>query len=188
MSEELTPKRGRGRPKGTGGNKRPDKTVQLEPGDNRKYIMHDMRMWDWPSVDMTKPEDVSERIANYFTICAEDDMKPSVAGMALAFGIDRRRLWEIAAGVEHRNPNVAPESRDAIKKAYQLLTAQMENYMQNGKINPVAGIFLMKNNMGYQDKQEMVLTPNNPLGDQVQPETLQQKYLEATAADYDGDE
>ena len=90
MSEELAPKRGRGRPKGTGGNKRPDKTVQLEPGDNRKYIMHDMKMWDWPSVDMTKPEDVSERIANYFTICAEDDMKPSVAGMALAFGIDRK--------------------------------------------------------------------------------------------------
>jgi hypothetical protein len=35
-----------------------------------------------------------------------------------------------------------------------------ENYMQNGKINPVSGIFLGKNNFGYQDKQEMVLTPN----------------------------
>lgn len=32
--------------------------------------------------------------------------------------------------------------------------------MQNGKINPVSGIFLGKNNFGYQDKQEMVLTPN----------------------------
>ena len=40
------------------------------------------------------------------------------------------------------------------------LTAQMEDYMQNGKINPVSGIFLMKNNMGYQDKQEVVVTPN----------------------------
>ena len=35
-----------------------------------------------------------------------------------------------------------------------------ENYMQNGKINPVSGIFLGKNNFGYQDKQEHVLTPN----------------------------
>jgi hypothetical protein len=35
-----------------------------------------------------------------------------------------------------------------------------ENYMQNGKINPVSGIFLGKNNFGYQDKQEMVITPN----------------------------
>ena len=57
--------------------------------------------------------------------------------------------------------------------------------MQNGKINPVAGIFLMKNNMGYQDKQEVVLTPNTQLGDSATPEELQQKYLEATAADYD---
>ena len=40
---------------------RPDKTVQLDPGDNRKYIMHDLRMWDWPAVDMTRPKDVSER-------------------------------------------------------------------------------------------------------------------------------
>jgi hypothetical protein len=35
-----------------------------------------------------------------------------------------------------------------------------ENYMQNGKINPVAGIFLGKNNFGYQDKTEYVVTPN----------------------------
>lgn len=189
MSEELAPKRGRGRPKGTGGNKRPDRakamSVNTDPGDNRKYIMHDMRMWKWPSVDMTKPEEVSERIANYFTICAEDDMKPSVAGMALAFGVSRNTLWRWSVGLECST--FPAESRDLVKKAYQLLNAQMENYMQNGKINPVAGIFLMKNNMGYKDQQEMVLTPNNPLGDQVQPETLQQKYLEATAADFDGE-
>ena len=80
---------------------------------------------------------------------------------------------------------VPAESRNLIKKAYQVLNAQMENYMQNGKINPVAGIFLMKNNMGYVDKQEMVLTPNQQLGDQVSPEDLQRKYLEDTAGDYE---
>lgn len=60
--------------------------------------------------------------------------------------------------------------------------------MQNGKINPVSGIFLMKNNMGYQDKQEFVLTPNNQLGEATSPEELQQKYLEDTAGDYQGEE
>ena len=50
------------------------------------------------------------------------------------------------------------------------------DYMQNGKINPVSGIFLMKNNMGYEDKTEMVVTPNQPLGDQKQPEQLEE-YL-----------
>ena len=83
------------------------------------------------------------------------------------------------------------ESRNLIKKAYQLLNAQMESYMQNGKINPVAGIFLMKNNMGYADKQEVVLTPNQQLGEQVPAEDLEKKYLEDVAgasSDYDSED
>jgi len=31
--------------------------------------------------------------------------------------------------------------------------------MQNGKVNPVSGIFLMKNNFGYQDKTEIAIEP-----------------------------
>ena len=103
-------------------------------------------------------------------------MKPSVAGMALAFGIDRRTMWKWVNGID--SAYIPTESRDTLKKAYQFLNAQMENYMQNGKINPVAGIFLMKNNMGYADKQEVVLTPNQQLGDQVPAEDLEKKYLE----------
>lgn len=191
MSDKVvdlpTPSRGRGRPKGTGGNKRPDRTtamsVQTEPGDNRKYLQHTMRMWNWPEVDMREPEQVAERIEQYFGICIEDDMKPSVAGLACAFGVDRKTIWAWANGVDSKT--LPTESRNLIKKAYQNLNAQMENYMQNGKINPVAGIFLMKNNMGYVDKQEMVLTPNQQLGDQVSPEDLQRKYLEDTAGDYE---
>lgn len=191
MSDKVvdlpTPARGRGRPKGTGGNKRPDRTtamsVQTKPGDNRKYLQHTMRMWNWPEVDMREPEQVAERIEQYFGICIEDDMKPSVAGLACAFGVDRKTIWAWANGVDSKT--LPTESRNLIKKAYQVLNAQMENYMQNGKINPVAGIFLMKNNMGYVDKQEMVLTPNQQLGDQVSPEDLQRKYLEDTAGDYE---
>lgn len=187
MSEELVPKRGRGRPKGTGGNKRPDRTdavsVHADPGDNRKYLKHTMRMWDWPEVDMREPEQVSERIRQYFGICIEDDMKPSVAGMACAFGVDRTTLWKWLNNVD--SAYIPAQSRHLIKKAYQNLNAQMENYMQNGKINPVAGIFLMKNNMGYQDKQEVVLTPNSQLGEAASPEELQQKYIESSASDYD---
>jgi hypothetical protein len=49
--------------------------------------------------------------------------------------------------------------------------------MQNGKINPVSGIFLGKNNFGYQDKQEYVLTPNQQNSD-TDPETIAAKYEE----------
>lgn len=167
--------------------KRPDRTeacsVHTEPGDNAKYLRHSMTIFEWPDVDMKEPEQVKQRVSMYFALCEQDDMKPSVAGMALAFGVERNTLWRWANGVESQY--LPTESRNLIKKAYQLLNSQMENYMQNGKINPVAGIFLMKNNMGYQDKQEVVLTPNSQMGDSATPEELQQRYIEATVGDYE---
>lgn len=170
--------------------KRPDRsiaqTVHMEPGENTKYITHSLEVSSLPEVDMTEPELVWERVTEYFRLCAKNDMKPSFAGLALAFGRDRRTLWKWINGIESKF--IPQESRDSLKKGYQLLNAQMEDYMQNGKINPVSGIFLMKNNMGYQDKQEFVLTPNNQLGEATSPEELQQKYIEAAASDYDLEE
>lgn len=167
--------------------KRPDRsiaqTVHMEPGENTKYITHSLEVSSLPEVDMTEPELVWERVTEYFRLCAKNDMKPSFAGLALAFGRDRRTLWKWINGIESKF--IPQESRDSLKKGYQLLNAQMEDYMQNGKINPVSGIFLMKNNMGYQDKQEFVLTPNNQLGEAASPEELQQKYIESSASDYD---
>ena len=52
--------------------------------------------------------------------------------------------------------------------------------MQDGKINPVTGIFWQKNYDGMKDQSEVVLTPNNPLGEQKDVEALKQKYLENT--------
>lgn len=173
---EVPVKRGRGRPKGTCGTKRPDCNVQLAPGENTRYINHDLRLWNLPDVDTTSKQDVTQRITDYFKICAEDDFKPSVAGLALAFGTDRMTLWRWCNGVESKF--MPQEVRATVKKAYNFITAQMENFMQNGKINPVAGIFLMKNNMGYTDKQEVILTPNQQLGDAASAEELEQKYLQ----------
>ena len=52
-----------------------------------------------------------------------------------------------------------------------------ENYMQNGKINPVSGIFLGKNNFGYQDKTEYVVTPNVQNDSDYNKEDIMARYL-----------
>lgn len=156
---------------------RPDKQVHTNPGDNTKYLSHNLEMWKWDKPDMDSVEAVRQRIEDYFTLCAKNDMKPTVAGMALAFGVERTVLWDYST--RHGHGAKLPETvTNTLKKAYLILTSQMEDYMQNGKINPVAGIFLMKNNMGYQDKQEVVLTPNNPLGDVDSNDKLEEKYIE----------
>lgn len=51
--------------------------------------------------------------------------------------------------------------------------------MQDGKVNPVTGIFWQKNYDGLKDQQEVVVTPNNPLGEMGDTERIKQKYLDA---------
>ena len=137
-----------------------DNGLQVEPGDNTKYLELGMRLFNLPAIDLKDPVRVRDRLNEFFTIHAEADMKPTVSGMGMALGLDRRRLWEIKTGVTDRNQDIPTLTRDFIKKAYEYMEILWENYMQNGKINPVSGIFLGKNNFGYQDKTEYVLTPN----------------------------
>lgn len=134
--------------------------VHTNPGDNSKFLQNSLEISNLGriKIDIHNAEETRNRITDYFNICIKNDMKPSVAGLALAFGITRQRLWERANGTGHQA--LEQEVIDEYQWAYVLLNAQMEDYMQNGKINPVSGIFLMKNNMGYQDRQEYIITPH----------------------------
>ncbi len=155
-----------------------------EPGDNQKYIGVSLKLFNMSKVDLHNPEEVQERLAEYFQIHFDADLKPTVAGMAMALGIDRRRLWEIRAGVPKGGTaqyDLPTLTLDSIKKAYDFMENLWENYMQNGKINPVSGIFLGKNNFGYQDKTEYVVTPNVNTDSDYNAEDIKKRYLTDSA-------
>ena len=149
--------------------------------DQSKFMRVNLALYNMDKVDLQDSEAVKKRISEYFELYASEGIKPTVVGMGMALGIDRRRLWEIASG-NYRRTNapydVAPASSDAIKKAYDFLENLWENYMANGKINPVSGIFLGKNNFGYQDKTEYVLTPNQNQEQDYNADSIKQRYLE----------
>ena len=151
-----------------------------EPGDNSKYITVSMKLAELPKIDLHDSEAVQTRITEYFTIHAENDLKPTVAGLGVALGIDRRRLWEIKTGAKmggHTPYDLPTLTLDSIKRAYEIMENMWECYMLNGKINPVSGIFLGKNNFGYQDKQEMVVTPNVNNDSDYNAEDIRARYL-----------
>ena len=151
-----------------------------EPGDNQKYISVSMKLFNLPSIDLHDPEQVQNRLNEYFQIQFDADVKPTVAGMAMALGIDRRRLWEIRSGAPTTNKwldDIPTSVKDSIKKAYDFMENLWENYMQNGKINPVSGIFLGKNNFGYQDKTEYVVTPNMNNDSDYNADDIRKRYL-----------
>lgn len=153
--------------------------IQLPEGDNNKYTSFALAIMQMPKIDVRNPEQLRNRVLEYFQLCADMDMKPGVAAIALAIGLDRRRMWEIKTG-SSRNGSIPQECKDIISGVYDSLETLWESYMVNGKINPVSGIFLGKNNFGYQDKQDVVITPN-----QIQaadPDVIAAKYDELPEA------
>ena len=168
---------------GGGGKNSPvigDNGLMLEAGDNTKYLSLGMELFKLPSIDLREPEQVQNRLSEFFEIHARYDMKPTVAGMGMSLGLDRRRLWEIKTGNYHTSKaleSLPTRSTESIKKAYEYMEILWENYMQNGKINPVSGIFLGKNNFGYQDKTEYVVTPNTNSDSDYSTEDIRKRYL-----------
>jgi hypothetical protein len=150
----------------------------VQPGDNNKYLSHNLAVMRMPPIDNSDPEQVKRRISDYFQLCADNDMKPSVKGLTNALKIGRTTLWE------WRNAVCRPGSHQAIVlEAYDTLEALWLDYMQNGKINPVSGIFLGKNLFpDYTDKQEYVVTPNTKAA-QIDPATLEEKYADVIDAE-----
>lgn len=154
----------------------------VEPGDNAKILELNMELFNLPKIDLHNSDQVKQRLNEYFALYAKYDMKPTVAGMALALnGMARQTLHAIAynapTGGNGYKSALPPEVADHIKKAYKMMENMWENYMSSGKINPVSGIFLGKNNFGYQDKTEYVLTPNQQQDSDYSAEEIRKRYL-----------
>ena len=167
------------KPRG-GNNFLTDAALKVEDGDNTKYLMANVALMNMPDIDIKNPGEVQQRVNDYFKLYASYDMKPTVAGLAMALGLDRRRLWEIKTD-NYVNvggyKDLPRETVDSIKKAYKLMENLWETYMNSGKINPVSGIFLGKNNFGYQDKTEYVLTPNQKQESDYDADEISKRYL-----------
>ena len=178
--KEKKPVKKKGKPRGGNSPVIGDNGLMLEPGDNAKFMRVNMVLFNMEKIDMKDIDAVQSRINEFFMLYASNDMKPTVAGMAMALNMDRRRLWEIKTGNKGiSTPELPPEVQDSIKKAYNLMENLWETYMNSGKVNPVSGIFLGKNNYGYSDKQEYVLTPNQQNDNEYDADSIRERYIAA---------
>lgn len=157
--------------------------LDLQPGDNSKAIGIIMQFNNLPVVDLHVPEQVRDRVNQFYNMCFENDFKPTVASYAASLGFSRKTLWLLMNNPEKGWSDLPTLSLDYIKKGYSSLEQLWEYYMQNGKINPVSGIFLAKNNFGYVDKTEYTIEPKATLNES----DLEQKYLTTSDFEDDGD-
>lgn len=97
---------------------------------------------------------------------------PDVEGFCCFAGISRETLnvWE---GTRHG------AFSDTIKSLKNMIAFSKKQLALSGKIPPLTFATDFNNNHGYTQKQEVVLTPGNPLGEITDPEALKQRYLDA---------
>lgn len=148
-----------------------------EPGDNARYLRMARASMHLQPIDIADPKQVANRIDEYFDFCEQNDRKPNMIGMANWLGIDRSTLNSWKRG-EYRTDTHSP----IIQKAVEMLEELWIDYMQNGKMNPAAGIFIAKNLFQYSDTQQIVLTPNNPMQN-VNEEQASQRMIESMPDD-----
>ena len=145
-----------------------DKTVQL--------LSEALTLIDTPAVDVYNPEEVKERSITYLQKCVDNHRRPAIAAYALYLGLDRRTLNGFIQGL---NKAIHPDSLSLIKYVYSLVDYSMEQQMQDGEMNVVAGIFLMRNNLGYTNVDTVEIVPKT--------QEVQSVRLDDVIAEYSND-
>ena len=139
--------------------------------DVSRIIMESYRFFERKIVKTD--EECAERLNEYFQDCAEHGRIPTVEDMSLALGTTRKTVWEWEQGL------MGAERSNMIRKAKEILAGIDAKLVSEGRIPQVTYIFRAKNFFGMKDQQDVIITPNNPLGEAEDPKQLEQKYLDA---------
>lgn len=91
-------------------------------------------------------EQVEARIKEFFYICSKEKIRPGVESLSLALGISRKTLYAWSTG-----RGCSPYRQECIQKAKSLINGYIEQAFLSGAINPVSGIFCLKNLAGWKD-------------------------------------
>lgn len=164
--------------KGRGGTQNFPTTIEGTKKEDVQRIGKNLLKW-YGLPPVKTDEEVDERLLMFFEECIKSGEIMTVEKMCLALGYSRKTVWEWETGHLHSGRRA-----DSIKKAKEFLASFDAEMVTEGKINPVTYIFRAKNYFGMKDQQEYVLTPNNPLGEEKDPEEIRKRLSAGLAADY----
>lgn len=154
--------------------------LKVKEGEVAEMLRFALNAWNLPPVDINDPDALEERIVYYFKCCIEQDHKPGVAGLCNYLGISRQTFSAWAYGAR-RGGN--KRYGEICQKSMAFLESMLEEYMLNGKINPVTGIFMLKNHFGYSDKTEIVQKAEDPMGSYGTREEIRERYRDSVVHD-----
>lgn len=154
--------------------KKTPQSQELNNVDGTSFLLHTAKVQQLQPIDMNNPDEVAERVNEYFNLIVKDKVEPSIAGLALALHTPRTRVQKIALDETH-------PSQKVLLDAVQMLEAYLVDRMSSNGINYVSGIFLLKSCYGYREQQELTVNIKSPFGELQSKEDIAKKYIEATA-------
>lgn len=140
----------------------PDEVVAREIDKHRETMA-------LPRVNTNNLEEVQGRYVVYMQLCQKYGRRMTVGGFAECLGVPRQTLERWASGVLKRPQPVV----DFLNYVIASICADLEERMASNKINPVSGIFLLKQS-GYKDNVDLT----------VNAATVSEKSEEELAAEY----
>ena len=127
-------------------------------------------------VNLQDPEDVRQRISDYFTACGHTGRFPSVQGLAsYGFGISRQALnqWRL------RKENASTETARLIDIATDMIADILTNQSLHNNANAIMSLFQLKNNHAFADRVELQSVPvDDDYDDRYQNDSWKEKYRE----------
>ena len=122
-------------------------------GYNARMIKHVLHSLDLPPIDTSDPEQVKERISEYFDYCQIYNLFPSISGLANWIGVHRDTLHSWKTGEMRKNTH-----QKIINDAYSVIETVIVDMLLDNKIVAPVGIFWLKCLFGYRDRFDIGLS------------------------------
>jgi len=130
-----------------------------------------LRWYKMPKVQ--SDEECGERLELFFNSIMQAGELPSVEKMALALGVTRESVRNWENGIK-----CSAVRTDMIRRAKEILAAMDAELVSRNKIPQVTYIFRAKNFFGMKDQTDVIVTPNNPLGEAQSADDIAARYAE----------
>ena len=127
----------------------------------------------WKQEPVRNDDELAERLAWFFEYCFQTGQLITFEKLGLATGYTKSWVMDIISG---KTGGFTKNTATLLKKAKEFIATLDGELALQSKIQPVVYMFRAKNFYGMADKQEHVITPNNPLGDSSDYATIEAKY------------
>lgn len=175
---------------GQGSGRKPLNPKPIELGKNAQRIMAISKLRDLNAkkpIDTDNASQIHRRFDEFLMVCAENDLKPTVADFCVALGVDRSTMTRWKSGKVNKPPEVVKE----LQQCMAFLNAFAEHLLVDNDTSPASAIFYTANSHeGYSDAREIKISAAEVL-DQTSTKQLEEKYsrvLEIEATDVDFEE